>query len=126
MFFLNTTAGAGPNELAMSGTSDMVALRAPLQVVNLGRPASRLIAASDVLSGKWARAALPALLTLLLIGLFAGARWHVSAVPAISADDPHFEPAWRFSMSLCSVAGIKPSAPERNVGKPDPGFRRLI
>jgi hypothetical protein len=40
---------------------------------------------------KWARAASLALLTLRLIGLLAGARRYVTAVPAISADDPHFD-----------------------------------
>ena len=75
----------------MTGLSDMAATRAPLQVVNRAVRPLDLIPASDVLSGKWARAALLALLTLLLIGLLAGARRYVTAVPAISADDPHFD-----------------------------------
>jgi hypothetical protein len=43
-FFLRTSAGAGREELAMSGVSGMAVPRGPLQVVNRGRPAF----------GKWA------------------------------------------------------------------------
>ena len=110
----------------MTGLSDMAATRAPLQVVNRAVRPLDLIPASDVLSGKWARAALLALLTLLLIGLLAGAPPVCDRRPG----DLRRRPTFRLGLKVLDVGVFgsrhKANRTERNAGEADPGFRRLI